>query len=219
MPLSPVPSPLVARLRRSLLVPVALAALVGLPQPVRAAQAPTPAPRVAAAVPASQVIAVDGVLDEESWARARPIGPFVQQEPLEGQPPSEATEVRVLFTPDALYFGIHCYDRSPGAIVSTVLTRDASLDVDDMVSIVIDPFLDHRNGFFFEVNPAGARADGQVSNNAEHLSRDWDGIWSAAARITADGWTAEIGHPVQDPALRARVRASGDSTSSGGSSG
>ena len=41
------------------------------------------------------------------------------------------------------------------------------LDVDDNISVVIDPFFDQRNGFFFDVNPAGARADGQISNNAE----------------------------------------------------
>jgi hypothetical protein len=36
--------------------------------------------------------------------------------------------------------------------------------VDDRILVVIDPFFDHRNGFFFVVNPAGARADGQISN-------------------------------------------------------
>jgi len=36
--------------------------------------------------------------------------------------------------------------------------------VDDRITVVLDPFFDHRNGFFFQVNPAGARADGQVSN-------------------------------------------------------
>jgi hypothetical protein len=60
---------------------------------------------------------------------------------------------------------------------------------------VLDPFFDHRSGFFFQVNPAGARSDGQVSNNAESLSNDWDGIWTAAAGVTEDGWVAEIEIP------------------------
>jgi hypothetical protein len=75
------------------------------------------------------------------------------------------------------------------------LTQDANLDVDDRITIVLDPFFDHRNGVFFEVNPAGARSDGQVSNNSESLNRDWDGIWNSAARITDDGWIAEIEIP------------------------
>jgi len=46
-----------------------------------------------------------------------------------------------------------------------------------------------------EVNPVGARADGQVSNNAERRTLEWDGIWDAAARITEDGWVAEVEIP------------------------
>jgi len=138
---------------------------------------------------------VDGRLDEPVWQRAAPIGRFVQREPTEGSEPSEDTDVRVLYTDSALYIGVLCHDRSPHEIVSTQLTRDAELDVDDRILIVLDPFFDHRNGFFFEVNPAGARSDGQVSNNAERLSLEWDGIWNAVARITDQGWIAEIEIP------------------------
>ena len=113
----------------------------------------------------------------------------------EGGEPSEETEIRVVFTDTALYIGAVCHDRSPRAIVATQLSRDADLDVDDRLTIVLDPFFDHRNGFFFQVNAAGARADGQVSNNAESLSRDWDGIWNAVVRITDEGWIVEIEIP------------------------
>lgn len=148
--------------------------------------------RSAQAFKTTERIRIDGRMDEPVWMSATPIGPLVQVLPKEGDEPGERTEVRVLVDGDALYFGIHCYDRSPSAIVSTQLTRDADLDVDDNVSVVIDPFFDHRNGFFFKVNPAGARADGQISNNAEFASLDWDGIWNAHARITDEGWVAEI---------------------------
>ncbi|HEY3382018.1 MAG TPA: DUF5916 domain-containing protein [Vicinamibacterales bacterium] len=149
----------------------------------------------ASATPATGPIRVDGSFDEPIWQLARPIGPLVQREPNQGRPATEETDVRVVYTADALYVGILCRDRTPGGIVSTQLTRDADLEVDDSILVILDPFLDNRNGFFFQVNPAGARADGQVSNNAEHASRDWDGIWNAAARITADGWVAEIEIP------------------------
>jgi hypothetical protein len=138
---------------------------------------------------------IDGRLDETAWQTADPIGPLRQREPIENADPSEQTSVQVLFDDHALYIAIVCRDRSPSAIVSTQLTRDANLDVDDRITIVLDPFFDHRNGFFFQVNPAGARADGQVSNNSEHLNPDWDGIWNAAARISDEGWVAEIEIP------------------------
>jgi len=149
----------------------------------------------AAATPTRDAIRVDGALDEPAWETATAIGPLLQREPHEGQPATEETEVRVLFTADALYFGVICHDRTPSAIVSTQLTRDAELEVDDSVLVILDPFLDNRNGFFFQVNPAGARSDGQVSNNAEEIGRDWDGIWNAASRITDAGWVAEIEIP------------------------
>ena len=140
-------------------------------------------------------IRVDGQLEERDWREAPPIGPLLQREPREGAEPSEATEIRVLYDEDTLYVGVVCRDRTPSAIVSTQLLRDADLESDDSIFVVLDPFFDHRNGFFFQVNPSGARADGQVANNAEHWNRDWDGIWDAAARITEEGWVAEIAIP------------------------
>jgi len=150
---------------------------------------------VATARRATETIRIDGRLDEADWQRAEPIGPLRQREPIENSEPSEQTSVRMLYDDNALYIAVVCDDRSTDGIVSTQLTRDANLDVDDRITIVLDPFFDHRNGFFFQVNPAGARADGQVSNNSETLSRDWDGIWNAAARISDDGWVAEIEIP------------------------
>src|SRR5512147_125795 len=151
--------------------------------------------RTGKAFPAGERVRLDGRLDESAWQRAVPIGQLTQVEPKEGEPPTEATEVRVLFDSEAIYFGILCADRTLQGIVATQLTRDAELDVDDYVRVVIDPFFDHRNGFLFVVNPAGARADGQIANNSEEISLDWDGIWNAATRRTEQGWTVEISIP------------------------
>lgn len=151
-----------------------------------------PGQAVAAAV---EGIRVDGVLDEPEWTRAVPIGALVQRDPVQGAAASEDTEVRVAFDADNLYFGILCRDRAPPAIVATQLARDADLEVDDRVTIVLDTFFDQRNGFFFSVNPAGARADGQISNNEPEPSLEWDGIWDARTRVTGEGWVAEVALP------------------------
>ncbi len=140
-------------------------------------------------------IRIDGRLDEPPWEAASPIGDLIQVLPKEGDSPSERTEVRVLISEDSLIFGITCFDRSPSSIIATQLIRDAELNVDDNISVVIDPYFDHRNGFFFQINPNGARADGQISNNEEFASLDWDGIWNTHALITGDGWVAEIEIP------------------------
>jgi hypothetical protein len=144
---------------------------------------------------ATGTIYLDGRLSEPDWDAAPLIGPLTQREPNEGQPPTETTDVRILFDDDFLYIGIVCKERHPNGIISTQLIRDANLDVDDRVTVVLDPFFDHRNGFFFQVNPSGARSDGQISNNAQDLIRDWDGIWDAAVARSDDGWTVEIAIP------------------------
>lgn len=154
------------------------------------AQAPT-----AQAARTDERIRLDGRLDEPAWQRATPIGELIQVNPKEGEAPTEKTEVRVLYDSEAIYFGIVCFDRTPSGIVSTQLARDGDLDVDDTIWIALDPFFDQRNGFFFGVNPAGARADGQISNNTEDPNLDWDGIWNAGTRIASEGWVAEIAIP------------------------
>jgi hypothetical protein len=62
---------------------------------------------------------------------------------------------------------------------------------------VLGPFLDGRSGYVFSVNPSGARYDGLINPGGESENVDWDGIWEAATKRTATGWTAEIWIPVQ----------------------
>jgi hypothetical protein len=95
-------------------------------------------------------IRLDAHLDDQAWQQAPPTSRFVQREPVEGSEPSEDTDVRVLYTDDALYIDVLYRDRSSSDIISTQLTRD----VDDRIMIVLDPFFDPRNGFFFELNPS-----------------------------------------------------------------
>ncbi len=165
-------------------------AMIFIQMPLGIAQTPR-----ARAFQINEHIQIDGRLEEPAWNLAIPIVELTQILPKEGGLPTEKTEVRVLVDDESLYFGITCFDSNPYSIISTQLTRDADLAVDDNISVVLDPFLDHRNGFFFNVNPAGARSDGQISNGAEFTSLDWDGIWNAHARITNEGWVAEITIP------------------------
>ena len=46
---------------------------------------------------------VDGSLDEDVWQSAEVLGNFIQRIPSDGAPASEPTEVRVLYTNEALY--------------------------------------------------------------------------------------------------------------------
>ena len=159
-----------------------------------------PAPRPPESHPELEIVrtdqppVIDGVLDDAVWADAAVIENLRQVEPIEDADPTQPTEIRVLFDENAMYFGIRCYDSDPQAIIATQLRRDGSLDADDRIELVIDPFFDRRNGFFFAINPVGAKVDGLVVNNTQ-LLRDWDGIWYAKATRDDQGWVAEIAIP------------------------
>src|SRR6266704_3688379 len=143
---------------------------------------------------------LDGTLDDPLWQSAKVITDFSQREPNEGEPATEKTEIRILYTRHAVYFGIHCYDSVPSRIIATELRRDVSQDLDDHFEILIDSNHDRRGAYVFEVNPFGTQNDGLVvegqgDTNGGDFDRGWDGVWTSEARITSDGWTATIEIP------------------------
>jgi len=142
---------------------------------------------------------LDGTLDDPLWESAKPITDFRQREPQEGEPATEKTEVRILYTRHAVYFGIHCFDSEPSRIIATELRRDVSQDLDDHFEILINSNHDRRSGYIFEINPLGTQSDGlveeQTASQDTVFDPGWDGVWTSEARITQDGWTATIEIP------------------------
>jgi len=147
------------------------------------------------AVQTSTPIAVDGRLDEDVWSRARPARDFVQAEPHEGQPATEATEVRIAFDAQALYVGVTCHDRDPSRLIVNDIRKDFAPDDQDSFEVMFDTFADRRNGFVFVTNPRGAKSDTQMSNEGRDVNPNWDAVWTVAARIDDGGWTAELRIP------------------------
>ena len=138
---------------------------------------------------------LDGTLKDATWQDARLISSFHQREPFETQPPTEKTEVRVLYDSRYLYFGIHCFDSDPKKIVATELRRDADFSVDDNFTVLISPNNDRRNGYTFTTNPLGTQFDALISDEGRVNDPNWDGIWKSNAHIRSDGWTATIAVP------------------------
>ena len=150
---------------------------------------------------------VDGDLSDAAWARSEVGTDFMQHEPLDGVPATERTEVRVVFTDGAIYFGIAAFDADPDAIIAKEMERDSRIYQDDSIILLLDTFHDRRNAYAFETNLNGARTDTLVTDEGRDLNLEWDGIWSVASRKTAQGWTAEIAIPIStlrfDPAAPA----------------
>lgn len=184
----------------SVLFPAGLAlTFVLTASPLFAQEQSREGPRIAEAVRVEHPPKLDGTLDDPLWQSARIVGDFRQKEPKEGEAATEKTEVRILYTRTAVFFGIHCYDSAPSRIVATELRRDVSQDLDDHFEILINSKHDHRGGYIFEVNPLGTQSDGLVEEQSSGQEPDfdpgWDGVWTSEARIAANGWTATIEIP------------------------
>lgn len=149
----------------------------------------------ALAISAEEAPELDGHLSERVWERAPFISDFRQREPSEGTPASEPTEVRVLYSDEAIYFGVLCYDSEPKKILARELGRDNELQNDDIFSILLDTFHDHRNAFVFRINPRGTKFDAQITDEQRELNVEWDEKWRAAAQMGQEGWSAEIEIP------------------------
>ena len=149
----------------------------------------------------ADTIVLDGTPDEAVWQKASPATNFMQRDPDNGQPASERTEVRVIFDQDRVILGVTCFDSEPDRLLGNQMQRDQPFSADDRFMWSIDPFLDGRSGYFFEINPSGAMGDGLITGNTGgggfggQMNKSWDGIWIARVRRSSIGWTAEIEIP------------------------
>src|SRR5665647_1478146 len=137
---------------------------------------------------------IDGSLSDAVWSKAAIINELYQREPNQGDPVSEKTEFFFLYDHNNIYVGIHCYD-DPKRITAKELARDVSLGEDDRVQIILDTYLDHRTGYWFQIGPRGSIGDATISENGAVFNKEWDGLWEGKARIVSDGWEAEMAIP------------------------
>ena len=137
---------------------------------------------------------VDGRFDDDMYQALSPFTEFVQQDPREGEPASERTELWVAFDEENIYFAVKCYHSDPDRIIATELRRDSSLIFqNDSVSIVIDTFHDLRNGFKFQTNALGAVQESMVVDEVNVDS--WNTIWEVRSARYDWGWGLEMGIP------------------------
>ncbi|HET9706290.1 MAG TPA: DUF5916 domain-containing protein [Vicinamibacterales bacterium] len=192
---------------------------VYLASPVMAQTPPTSASssaattHVATASRVTEAPTIDGdILNDPAWAQAAPITGFTQEQPNEGQPVSERTEVRIIFTNDTLYIGAILYDSDPNGIIVSDARRDAPLDDTDSFQMIFDTYRDRQNGFVFGTNPAAIEYDGQVTNEGQGggglgfgqmqsggsgagFNINWDAAWTVRTKIGEHGWSAEFAIP------------------------
>jgi len=147
------------------------------------------------ATPIAAPLRIDGALDDSVYQTTPSIDAFIQQEPREGEPATERTEVWLLTDRDHLYIAARCHDSQPHRIVANDMRRDGrNIGQNDNLSIVIDSFHDRRNGYEFLVNPVGGIGDSQITDERD-VNRDWNTVVEYRARRDEGGWTMELALP------------------------
>lgn len=148
-------------------------------------------------------IKVDGRLDEPAWAKAPPVGPFVNNR--DGSPSTYQTEAKVLYDDQFLYFAFRCVDDN---IWATRTRRDDHLWEEEVVEVFLqaDP---HQTSYIeLEVNPLGALIDIFLLDIRKPLHYEsWNSEklrWAVHVDGTVDGqggdkeWTCEMALPMED---------------------
>src|SRR5882762_1171749 len=126
------------------------------------------------AVRLTEPLVIDGLLKDPIYSRVPAIGDFVQQEPHEGEPATEPTELWIFFDATNIYFAVRCLDDQPDRII----------------------------GVLFQTNALGALSDQEVSDE-RNFNRDWNAVWNVKAARTEDGWSAEFVIPLKSLRYRA----------------
>ncbi|HUQ87190.1 MAG TPA: DUF5916 domain-containing protein [Vicinamibacterales bacterium] len=170
--------------------------------------------------PSAEGPVIDGRVNEAVWQSVPPYSSFTQQDPVEGAPASEKTEVRIIVGKGIMYIGVIAFDSDPSKIIVSQARRDASLSDTDSIVMVFDTFNDRQNAFVFGTNPLGIEYDGQVARegqtsgvqvggggggNSSGTTRggisafnpNWDGDWTVKSQITERGWEAELAIPLK----------------------
>src|SRR5262245_17327284 len=72
----------------------------------------------------AQPLRIDGELDEAVYKDVEPASGFIQQEPQEGVPASEKTDVWVFYDDTNVYVVGRCWESRPELIVANEMRRD-----------------------------------------------------------------------------------------------
>ncbi len=121
------------------------------------------------------------------------VSDMVQNQPQDGRPPTERTEVWLGRTRTTFFAVFLCYDHQP-ATMRSHLARRENIGNDDSVGLLLDPFQDRRRGILFQLNPAGVQADANWTENNDP-DYSYDQVWNSSARRTPEGWIAIMAIP------------------------
>jgi len=151
----------------------------------------------------SSPINIDGVINEQVWTLAQPVGAFLNSR--DGTESSLGTEGKILYDDKFLYFAFTLEDSD---IWSTFRNRDDHLWLEEVIEVYLVPDPKNSNYIELEVNPLGAMIDIYLLDIRKPLPyKSWNSSeleWAVSVDGTVDeepgdkGWQCEIKFPLAD---------------------
>jgi hypothetical protein len=144
------------------------------------------------AVRLEEPLTIDGRLDEAVYLRIPPVSDFIQQEPHEGEPATEQTDLWVFYDDRNVYVTGRMWDSQPDRIVANEMRRNnMGIVQNDNFSVGLDTYYNQRTGFYFLTNPLGGLREGQIADEGQ-VNYDWLTVWTVQTSRFAQGWIAEF---------------------------
>ncbi|GAB1452319.1 hypothetical protein MASR2M47_23750 [Draconibacterium sp.] len=136
---------------------------------------------------------IDGILDDECWQKTGTWdGEFIQQQPHQAAPPSQDTEIKILYDDKYLYFAIICHDNEPDKMSPILGRRDENNG--DMAGIALDSYNDKQTAFEFNLTAAGQKID--LMHMGEYgWDFEWNAVWDGKTTVGDSAWYAEMRVP------------------------
>ena len=138
---------------------------------------------------------VDGDLSDPGWQGAAVIDHFYETQPGDNVEPRVKTVAWVTYDDKYFYIGVRCDDPDPRRIRAPYVERDAVIGTDDNVAIFLDTRNDRRSAVELRVNPRGIQGDAVFNDATSNEDFSPDFFYDSAAKITEQGWTAELRVP------------------------
>ena len=137
-------------------------------------------------------IEIDGILDEAAWSGAALLTGFSQYQPVDRQPAADSTEVLVMYSEHAMYFGVRAFEPH-GNVIAALADRDR-ITGNDHIQLFLDTFNDRRRALVFSANAFGVQSDGTFTDGSgTDLSPDFQ--YESKGRLTEHGYDIEIRIP------------------------
>ena len=134
---------------------------------------------------------LDGDLDDECWKLAPVMTDFISNSPNFGNPAAEKTEVRLVYTDEAIYVAAYLYQPA-NTIRHDLSPRDGQSSADEF-HIGFDTYQDRQNAFRFQITASNVQKDLKMS--PENNDPTWDAVWDSKTRTNPDGWVVELRIP------------------------